>query len=169
MNKRLEDFPPAFKLWGDGMLVVQEAVKISGEWLFCLDGKLIRREKNLITQAGLNFLAALLINEQTNSIPFHLALGTGTTTPAATDTKLVAEGLRKLISTKTRQANLVRLRTFFTAQEANQTWYEFGIFLAGTANKDSGALLNRIMPTGGISKSSQQVLTVEVRITFSAG
>lgn len=146
-----------------------ETIKVTGEWLFCLDGQLVKREKNLIVQAGLNYLASLLINETTNSIPFHLALGTGTTAPAATDIKLVAEGLRKSVSAKTRQANLVRLRTFFLSSEANSTWMEFGIFMAGTSNKDSGTLLNRITPTGGISKSSQQVLTVEVRITFSAG
>ncbi len=150
-------------------MVTKEAVKVSGEWLFYLDGQLVKREKNLVVQSGLNFLAALLIAEQTNSMSIHLALGTGTMAPAATDTKLVTEGLRKAVSAKTRQANLVRLRTFFLASEANATWYEFGIFLAGTATKDSGTLLNRIVPTGGISKTSSQVLTVEVRVTISAG
>lgn len=150
-------------------VTTEEAIVITGEWLFYLDGQLVKREKNLIVQSGLNFLAALLTGEQVSDVPIYLALGTGTTAPAATDIKLVAEGLRKAISAKTRQANLVRLRTFFTAQEANQVWYEFGIFLAGTANKDSGTLLNRITPTGGISKSSQQVLTIECRLTFSAG
>lgn len=148
---------------------MNDAIKITGEWLFYLDGQLVKREKNLIVQSGLNFLAALLIGEQTNSIPFHLALGTGTTAPAATDTKLVTEGLRKAVSSKQRQANMVRLRTFFLANEANGTWAEFGIFLAGTDQKDSGTLLNRIVPTGGISKESNQVLTIECRLTFSAG
>ena len=144
-------------------------VRVSGQWLFYLDGQLIRQEKNLVVQSGLNFLAALLINEQTNNIPFHLALGTGTTAPAATDTKLVAEGLRRAVSAKQRQANIVRLRTFFLANEANGTWTEAGIFLAGTDAKDSGTLLNRIVPSGGLSKAANQVLTVEVRITFTAG
>lgn len=150
-------------------MATKETVRVSGEWLFYLDGKLIKREKNLLVQSGLNYLAALLIAEQTNSMSIHLALGTGTTAPAATDTKLVTEGLRKAVSAKTRQANLVRLRTFFLASEANSTHYEFGIFLAGTATKDSGTLLNRIVPTGGISKTSSTVLTVECRLTFAAG
>lgn len=153
-------------------MIAREGIKVSGEWLFYLDGKLVKREKNLLVQSGLNFLAALLIAEQTNSMSIHLALGTGTTAPAAGDTKLVAEGLinsRLTVSAKTRQANMVRLRTFILASEANSTWYEFGIFLAGTDAKDSGTLLNRITPTGGISKTAQQVLTVEVRITLAAG
>jgi len=148
-----------------------EAFRLLGEWLFYLDGKLIRREKNLLVAAGLNFLAAMIIreNSQTNDIPWHLALGSGTTAPDSTDTTLENETLRKEVSAKTRTANLMRLRTFFTAPEANGTHYEFGIFMAGTANKDSGTLLNRITPTGGISKTSSQVLTIEVRITLSTG
>lgn len=148
---------------------MQEGIKVKGEWLFYLDGKLVKQEKNLITQAGLNYLASLLIAENTNDMSIHLALGTGTTPPAATDTKLVAEGLRKAVSAKTRQANMVRLRTYFLPNEANGTWTEFGIFLAGTDVTNTGTLLNRITPSGGISKASNTTLTVEVRITFVAG
>jgi len=116
-------------------------------------------------------LAALFIRDggQTNDLPFHLAMGTGTTAPASTDTKLEAEEIRKEVSAKLRQANMVRLRTYFLANEANQTWYEFGIFLGGTDEAETGTLFNRIVPTGGITKTSNQVLTVEVRITFSVG
>lgn len=148
--------------------MIEECIKVSGEWLFYLDDHLIRHERNLITQAGLNFLAQLFIreNDQTNDIPFYLALGTGITSPAVSDTKLVAEKLRKPVSVKNRQANMIRLRTFFTSSEANGTWTEAGIFLAGTASRDSGVLLNRIVLSQGISKTSQQVLTVEVRITL---
>lgn len=139
-----------------------------GDWLFYIDDQLVHEQKNLITLGGLGMLAALFIGEQIN-VPFHLALGTGTTQPASTDTKLVSEALRKPVSSKTRQGNMVRLRTFFQSQEANGTWNEFGIFVAGTDEIGSGTLFNRIVPTGGISKASNQVLTIEVRITFAAG
>lgn len=99
----------------------------------------------------------------------HLALGTGSTAPVNTNIKLEAEVNREPVSAKTRQANMGRLRTFFQASEVIGTWYEFGIFLAGTENKDSGTLLSRVTPPGGISKASNTVLTIEVRITFSAG
>jgi len=148
---------------------MQDGIKVKGEWLFYLDGQLVKREKNLIVQSGLNFLAKILANQQTNDVPVHCLLGTGTTTPAATDTKLQNEVLRKVVSAKQVQANLIRFRTFWLANEANGTWTEFGLAFAGTDQKDSGTLLNRIVPTGGISKASNQVLTVEARITFSAG
>lgn len=151
------------------MPLMLDTVKVTGEWLFYLDGKLVRREKNLLVQVGLNYLASWLANETTNDVPVHLALGTGTTAPAASDTKLESEQLRKDVSSITRQANIVRFRTFFLASEANSTWTECGVFLAGTNNANSGTLLNRITPTGGISKSGNTVLTIEVRITLSAG
>lgn len=150
-------------------MVTKEAVKVSGEWLFYLDGQLVRQEKNLITQAGLNYLAQILANQRTNDVPVHCLLGTGTTAPAATDTKLQNEVLRKVVSAKQVQANLIRFRTFWLANEANGTWTEFGLAFAGTEQKDSGVLFSRLVPTGGLSKSSNVVLTVETRITISAG
>jgi len=144
-----------------------DTVKVTGEWFFIFDDGRVTRKKNLITQSGLNMLAALLINETTNDIPIHLALGTGTTAAAAGDTKLEAEGLRKAVSAKTRQANMVRLRTYFLASEANGDWQECGIFLAGTDQKDSGMLFNRLVTP--VSKASNTALTIEVRLAFTAG
>lgn len=149
--------------------VAGNGVGVVGEWLFYLDEKLIHRENNLVVQTGLSYLAGLLIAETTNNVSMHLALGTGTAVPILADNRLATEGARKAVSAKTRQANTVRLRTFFLPTEVNQTWREFGIFLAGTDVSNSGILLNRIAPTGGISKTSNQTLTIETRIIFAAG
>ncbi|GAB7389002.1 hypothetical protein BSNK01_28400 [Bacillaceae bacterium] len=149
------------------MMKNNEPIAICGEWLFLFDDGTVIEKKNLITQAGLNFLASLFVGEQTNDIPFHLAIGTGTNPAAAGDTKLQAEAYRKDVSSKQREANMVRLRTFFLSNEANGNWSEFGIFLAGTDQANSGTLFNRLVTP--ISKTSNQVLTIEVRITFSAG
>jgi len=147
---------------------MDENIKITGEWLFYLDNYLVKREKNLLVQAGLNYLASLLIAENTNEMSIYLALGTGTTAAAAGDTTLENEGLRKIVSAKTRQGNMVRLRTYFLASEANNpSWTEFGIFLAGTDVRDSGVLLNRLVTP--FSKSANTALTIEVRLTFAAG
>lgn len=148
---------------------MQDGIKVKGEWLFYLDSQLVRKEKNLITQAGLNFLAGLLAGNQVADVPIHLAVGTGTDTPALTDTKLKVEVLRKDVSSKQQQANMVRIRTFFLPTEANGTWREFGLFLSGTDELETGTLFNRIVPPGGISKASNQVLSIEVRVTFEAG
>ena len=56
---------------------------------------MVKREKNLIVGAGLNYLASLLVNENTNDMSIYLAYGTGNTPAAAGDTKLQTEGGRK--------------------------------------------------------------------------
>lgn len=147
---------------------IKDGTSVRGEWLFFLDSHLIYKGDNLITQAGLNFIAGLLAGNNAD-VPIHLALGTGTKAPALTDKTLQVESLRKPISSKVPQNNIVRIRTFFLPTEANGDWKEFGLFLSGTDLPDSGTLFNRIIPPGGISKAGNQVLSVEVRITFTAG
>ena len=151
------------------MTPIIDKISVTGEWLFYLDGVLVKREKNLIVGVGLNYLASLLVNENTNDMAVYLAYGTGTTAAANGDIKLEIESGRKIVSTKSRSGAMAKLRTFFITTEANGTWTEFGIFLAGTTVADSGTLLNRILPTGGIAKTASTVLTIEVRITFAAG
>jgi len=150
---------------------MKENIGVSGTWLFVWrdkDGNILetREEHNLITQSGLEALAALFIAELPANNAMYLALGTGTTAAATGDKKLEIEGFRKILTSKTRELNEVRLRFFLTTTEANGEWSEMGIMLAGTDVKDSGQMLNRILPAGGIRKVSNQTLTVEVRIKF---
>ena len=149
-----------------------EGIKVSGEWDFIyhdLNGNEIERitKKNLITQSGLNFIASLLINQYTNDVPFYLALGTGTTEAARGDTQLEDEQFRKIIASQNRQGSMIRLRFFMLQNEANGDWEEYGVFAAGTQNEGSGEMLNRLVVP--VSKASNTVLTIEVRITLAGG
>ncbi|MBN6186399.1 hypothetical protein JQN58_05285 [Aneurinibacillus sp. BA2021] len=146
---------------------MKDGIRISGEWIFAYEDGTVIRKKNLIVASGLAFLAALFIGERTNDIPFHLAIGTGTGAAVASDTKLQAEVFRKIVSVKTRQGNMLRLRTLLAPNEANGDWKEFGIALAGTEELESGTLFNRLVTP--ISKASNMALTIECRITLSAG
>ena len=150
---------------------MKENIGVSGTWLFVWrdkDGNIleIREEHNLITQSGLEALAALFIGELPQSNAMYLALGTGTTASASGNTKLQVEGYRKILTSMTRELNEVRLRFFLLTGEAIGEWTELAVMLAGTEIKDSGIMLNRILPPGGIRKASNQTLTVEVRIKF---
>lgn len=144
-----------------------EGIKVSGEWDFIfsdLQGNEVERitKKNIITQSGLNFIASLIINQYTNDIPFYLALGKGTTEADRLDAQLEDEQFRKIIASKNRQGSMIRLRFFFLQNEANGDWEEYGVFAAGTQNKGSGELLNRLVAP--ISKASNTFLTIEVRL-----
>ena len=150
---------------------MKENIGVSGTWLFVWrdkDGNILetREEHNLITQSGLEALAALFIGELPQSNAMYLALGTGETEAASGDKKLETEGFRKALTSKTRNLNEVRLRFFLTTSEAIGEWSEMGVMLAGTEMKDSGQMLNRILPSGGIRKASNQTLTIEVRLRF---
>ena len=150
---------------------IKENIGVSGTWLFTWRDEVghvleTREEHNLITQSGLEALAALFTGELPQSNAMYLALGTGETEAASGDKKLETEGFRKALTSKTRDLNEVRLRFFLTTSEAIGEWAEMGVFLAGTEIADSGQMLNRILPSGGIRKASNQTLTVEVRIRF---
>jgi hypothetical protein len=144
-----------------------EHAGIVGHWTFTYDDGTVIERKNLITGSGLNWFASLFINETTNDVPFYIALGTGTAAAVSTDTKLGAEGFRKLIASKSRQNNMVRLRMFLLQSEANQDWGEFGVYAAGTENLESGVLINRLVAP--ISKAFNQLLTIECKLYFNAG
>lgn len=153
------------------MRILQE-LKIVGLWDFIyhdLQGNEINRitKKNLITQTGLDFFASLLINEQTNDVPFYITLGNGTKVAEVSDDKLQNEMYRKIVTSKTRQSNMVRFRFFFSTNEANGDWQEYAVFAAGTENKDSGIMLNRLVSP--VSKADNTVLTIEVKIIFQGG
>ena len=116
---------------------MKENIGVSGHWLFVWrdkDGNILetREEHNLITQSGLEALAALFIGELPQSNAIFLALGTGETAAADGNVKLEAEGYRKILTSKTRNLNEVRLRFFLTTSEAIGEWAEMGVFLAGT-------------------------------------
>ena len=122
--------------------------------------------KNLITQGGLNFLASVFANQETNDVPKYIVLGTGITPAAIGDTALQAEGFRKAVTSQSRDAGMARIRFFLLASEANGDWSEWGVIIKGTA-LSGGTLFNRVLPPGGISKASNTVLTVELRLSFT--
>ena len=151
------------------MEILRDKTKVSGYWTFTYSDGTVKTEKNLITQSGLNAMAALFIGEIPADSTIYLAMGTGTVAAITGDSALGTEGFRKILTSKTRNLNEVRLRFFMMSSEGVGNWSEAGVFIAGTAQSGSGQLLNRILPTGGISKASNQVMTIEVRIPFTAG
>lgn len=128
----------------------------------------IREVKNIVVQSGLEALAALVVGEIPQGNAIFLALGTGTTVADHADTILEEEGYRKIIASRSRFSSEIRFRFFFTVSEGNGDWSEAGVFLAGTEMPDTGHLLNRVLPPGGVSKADNQTLTVEVRISLYA-
>lgn len=150
------------------ILRLKEDVRFKGTWRFIFDDGTIIEEENLITTSGLGILAALICGDQDNSCSFVLGWGTGVTAAAAGDTSLETESSRKQVTTKTRSSSTVILSTFLYSTEANGTWTEFGVYVAGTLIAGTGTLLNRILPVGGVTKTAGTNLTVEIDIALAA-
>lgn len=153
---------------------MQDLIQVSGTWNFIWsdeNGKELRRrmdEHNLVVTTGLAAITEILSSELDQDCAIYLALGTGTTAAAPTDTKLETESERKIITTRSRSSATLIYRTYYLVGEAVGDYTEWGLFFAATTTKDSGRLFNRILPAGGVSKASNEQLTVEVQIAFAA-
>lgn len=127
--------------------------------------------KNLMPLAGRQGVARRLGNialKANEGMITYGAVGTGTTPPAAGDTKLETEICRKPIASADYSANVVTIRTFFATSEAVGNLKEFG--LSGeeaSATPDSGTLFQRVAIDR--TKTNTKTLTVEAVLSILQG
>jgi hypothetical protein len=137
-----------------------------GQFLFALG---IHETHNIIPQVLRYQLATLLTGTAVASTfnANYIALGSGSGTPAATDTTLVTEELRGTFSNRYRVDEIAYLDKFFTTTEvAGNTYLEAWVFCDGTGSADSGYLLSRTEMSEAIS--ANETLTINVAITISS-
>ncbi len=87
------------------------------------------------------------------------ALGTSTTTPATSQTQLVAEVYRNNIASKSNIANIGYATAYFNATETSGTYREAAIFSNGTATANSGVMVSRVAIN--VTKTTSQTLTID--------
>lgn len=88
--------------------------------------------KNLVVTTGKNLIASRLVGTASNVIS-HMAVGTGTTAPAAGDTTLVTELTRVAISSGTASGNVATYVATFAPGVGTGSINECGLFNASTA------------------------------------
>lgn len=146
----------------DDNLKVTGRVSIS---LYDKDGNLKdgREIKNLVVNNGKGFIASRMISGGA-SVMSHMALGSGTTAPAAGDTALESLlGVREILDSSTSPASGVVLYTSsFEGGDATGAVTEAGIFNAAT----DGTMLCRTT-FDVINKSATDTLSVTWTITIS--
>nr|DAE40588.1 MAG TPA: tail collar fiber protein [Caudoviricetes sp.] len=123
------------------------------------------RNHNLITDAGIDFLANSFGNATRLSQMAYIAVGTGTAAAANSDTALGTELLRKSAGvTHTAGTTKVTVEATFSAGEATGALTEAGILNASTG----GILFDRIVfPV--INKGASDTVTFTFEITLSRG
>lgn len=150
-------------------------IRMSGRYRFELyDHKMelkdVRVKDNLVVNAGLNWIREYgfdSVTPTTLARMSRIAIGTGSTAAAATDTTLQTESARQVFTASTGYAaggtGVCTLLTTFAAGTGTGTVTEAGIFNDAT----TGQMWNRVVFTG-VAKGAGDTLKVTVTITFTA-
>ena len=119
--------------------------------------------KNLVVSAGLNFIASRMAGTSPG-VMSHMAIGTGTATPAASDTDLQSiAGSREAIDSTTVTNNTVAYVAAFEAGDQTGAITEAGIFNASSG----GDMLCRSTFTA-VTKEADENMSITWTITVSA-
>lgn len=117
---------------------------------------------NLVTKAGVDFVFDTVFGSNVTHMNY-IAVGTGTTAVANTQTALVSQLLRKSASySHSAGTNLATVTATFNAGEATGAITEAGIFSASSA----GSMFDRVVfPV--INKGANDTYTATFEITYS--
>lgn len=130
-------------------------------------------QRNLIMQGsstGMDLIIQKLISNNTYSCNINYgAIGTGSTTPAVTDTQLTTETARTTVALAQESGyNTATIQFFFPDTNlTNTTYREFGTFIDGTASANSGQIFNHALFSVPYTKVGGTDTTVEVDIDLS--
>lgn len=122
------------------------------------------RKDNLVLNGGIDFLCdAFGKSSSRPNVMNYIALGTGTTAAAATQTALVTEAKRKAATyAHTAGTTVLTLSATFNAGEATGALTEAGIVNASSA----GTFFDRVV-FDVINKGANDVFTANFEITFT--
>ena len=151
--------------------MINENLKLSGQLNIVLTDKAgivkeQREVKNLVVNAGLAYIISRMLNTS-KSVMSHMALGSGTTAAAASQTDLVTtlgsrEALTSSTITGSNSEKVVYVATF-DAGDATGAVAEAGVFNAAT----SGDMLCRTV-FSVVNKQADDTLSVTWTITLAA-
>ena len=119
-----------------------------------------REVKNLVVDDGLEYIADRMKNNST--VMSHMAIGTGSTAAAASDTALGTEAARQALTSTTVTANAVAYVASFGAGTGTGAITEAGISNAAS----SGTLLCRTV-FSVVNKGASDSMTITWTVTIS--
>jgi len=120
-----------------------------------------REVKNLVVDDGLGFIASRM-KDATATAMSHMAIGTGSTAAAASDSALGSEAARNALTSTTVTSNAVAYVASFAAGEGTGAITEAGILNAGS----SGTLLCRTV-FSVVNKGASDSMTITWTVTIS--
>lgn len=148
--------------------MINDNVKVSGKVRLVLkdkNGKVkeSREIKNLLVSSGLEFICSRMAGTSA-SVMSHMALGSGTTTPAAGQTDLVSIlGSREALDSTTASSNTITYVSSFEAGDGTGAVTEAGIF-----NASSGGTMLCRTTFAEVNKEPDDTMSVTWTITINA-
>ena len=146
--------------------MLNEKLNIKGDVVLVLtdeNGNLKQRQeiKNLVVTAGLNYISTKMVS--TTPTVSHMAVGTGTAAPAATDTALGFEIDRNTFTSESSSNGVCTFNAQWAAGDGTGAISEAGIF----AGSQGGAMLCRtkfdtVNKAAGDSLAITWVVTISV-------
>ena len=115
--------------------------------------------KNLIVASGKEWISARMV-AGTDAVMSHMAIGTGTATPASANLTLISESSRVALTSTNRSTNQVTYSAFFPAGSGTGAITEAGVFNAAAL----GTMLSRAT-FSAINKDVLDTLTINWTIT----
>lgn len=129
-------------------------------------------QNNLVVSSnnrGRNLLCQWLAGIGTYAIGINYGeMGTGSTVPTNADTALTTPVKRVAPTINVITNNVLTIQFFFSdAVLANNTYYEFGTYIAGTSTLGTGQLFNHALFSSPYVKASGEDTTIEVDFTIT--
>ena len=118
---------------------------------------------SLVTTLGLTALANQWTGLSSPTTMTHLAVGSGTTTPALSDTALQTEIVRVSPDTKSVSEGVITVEHYYGTTEGNGTIAEVGLLSAS-----SGGILHvHGQPAAAVTKTTNKTMWITVTLTLS--
>jgi hypothetical protein len=126
--------------------------------------KEVKHAKNLVVTVGKTTIASRLVGTAT-AIMSHMAIGTGTGTPAVGDTALGTEAGRVTLASGTNSANAITYTATFPAGTGTGAITEAAVFNSATPGAANSILCRTTFPV--VNKAAGDSIAVTWTVTIS--
>ena len=141
--------------------MLTENLTMTGRLSIAINGQLVKEVPNLVVDTGKDYVASRMKDTTKNAMS-HMAVGSNSVSPGASNTTLGAELNRQALTSTTVVDNTVTYVATFGPGEGTGSVVEAGIFNAASG----GDMLCRTI-FGAINKASEDSMTVTWVVTVS--
>ena len=141
--------------------MLNDDLTLKGHLSIAINGEVVSEVPNLVVSAGKDFVASRIKDSTTNAMS-HMAIGTGTASPAAGNTALGSQAHRSALTSTTVSSNVVTYVASFGVGDGTGAITEAGLFNASS----SGDMLCRTT-FSVVNKGSQDSMTITWQVTVS--